>query len=145
MKKIFDGFNYFLRLEKGEHLAESLITFATQEKVQGAWVSGIGGAQSGTIGFYDLEAKQYNWREFTELHEVTSLQGNIYIGEDGKPALHLHGTFADKTYKVYGGHVKDLVVGATLEFFIHRSDMSLRRKFDQDIGLPLLDLPNANA
>lgn len=146
MRHVFDGFNHFLRLEKGEQLSATLLEFAAKNKLEGAWVSGIGGAQSATIGYYDLTTKQYRWRDINDLHEVLSLQGNIALNEDAKPRFHLHGIFSDKNFQTIGGHVKDLTVGATLELFIHRSDrVALHRKLDQGIGLPLLDLPHDNA
>ena len=51
-----------------------------------------------------------------------------------------NGVFADDEYQTVGGHVKDLVAGATVELFIHRSHQPMRRKHDDDTGLQLLDL-----
>ncbi|HEU5187689.1 MAG TPA: PPC domain-containing DNA-binding protein [Candidatus Saccharimonadales bacterium] len=145
MTSVYDGFNYFLRLEKGEQALETLLHFAQKNKLEGAWISGIGGALRATIGYYDLAKKEYTWQDLSELHEVVSLQGNLSLNESGEPMLHLHGTFSSKDHQVVGGHVKEITVGATLELFIHRSDgIALRRKVDQTVGLPLLDLPHAN-
>ncbi|HSE29375.1 MAG TPA: PPC domain-containing DNA-binding protein [Candidatus Saccharimonadales bacterium] len=137
----YDGFNYVIRLNKDERLSEALKEFLQKTEVDGAWILGIGGAQEATLGFYSLKTKQYNWRTFSDLMEVTSLQGNIAVDEDGEPVFHMHGTFAGEDFNSFGGHVKDLIVGGTLEIFVHRTDdMPLSRKHDTEVGLDLLDL-----
>lgn len=136
----FDGFNYVIRLDKGDKLVESLQKFVSDTKLEGAWVSGMGGALDMMLGFYNLEAKQYVWKTFNGLFEVVNLAGNIAYDPAGKPVFHLHGTFSDKDYKTMAGHVKDLTVAATLELFIHRTYKPLHRKLNSYIGLPTLDL-----
>lgn len=137
----FDGFNYVVRLSKGERLAEALNNFAVKTKVDGAWILGIGGAQEVEVGFYDLNAQKYSFKMVKKLLEVTSLQGNFALNEQNETVFHLHGTFSDESLATFGGHVKDLVVGGTLELFIHRTDdMPLKRKLDDQTGLQVLDL-----
>lgn len=136
----FDGYNYLIRLEKGERLAASLEQFMHETQIEGAWVNGVGGALEATVGFYNLETKQYQWKTFDRLQEVLSLQGNLAHSEEGKMMFHLHGVFAGDDYQAVGGHVKDLVAGATLELFAHSAYQPMRRKMDNAIGLQLLDL-----
>jgi len=119
---------------------EVLEKFVQENEVPGAWISGLGGAQAVTLGFYDLEKKEYQWQTFEGLREVVSLTGNIALDEAGKPIFHLHGVFGDRKFQTVGGHVKDLVAGATLELFIHRTYKPLKRKSDAETGLSLLDL-----
>lgn len=140
MKHIFDGYNHVLRFDKGEQLAPLLEQFATEQDVQGAWLSGIGAATALTLGFYDLEKQEYHWQDFSGLYEVVSLQGNLALGEDGEQMFHLHGVFSDAKYRTIGGHVKDLTVGGTLELFVHRTYKPLERKLDEAVGLKMLDL-----
>lgn len=136
----FDGFNYLIRLDKGERLQESLLLFVAQTKLDGAWLNGLGGALEATLGFYDLNNKQYRWQTFEGLREVISLTGNIASDEQGQPVFHLHGVLSDENYQTIGGHVKDLVAAATLELFIHRAYKPTKRKANPGVGLPLLDL-----
>lgn len=141
MKYLFGGLNYFMRFDKGEQLITGLKAFATETKLDGAWVSVIGGALEMELGFYELEAKTYQWQKFTGLYEIVNLQGNIALSEDGQPVFHLHGAFSDSKYQTVGGHVKELIVAGTCEVFIHRTDgKALHRKHDSQIGLSLLDL-----
>jgi hypothetical protein len=136
----FDGFNYLIRLNKGEQLMASLQKFAQDSGIEGAWVNGLGGATAATLGFYDLDNKEYRWQEFDGLCEVVSLTGNLAFDEQRKLIVHLHGVLADEKYQTVGGHVKDLTVAATLELFVHRAYQPTKRKFDETAGLALLDL-----
>ncbi len=119
---------------------EALEKFMQENELPGAWLSGLGGALEATLGFYDLEKKEYQWQTFEGLREVASLTGNIAFDETGKPVFHLHGVFSDQKYQTIGGHVKDLVAGATLELFVHRTYKPLHRKPDPETGLSLLDI-----
>jgi predicted DNA-binding protein with PD1-like motif len=141
MTYTFDGYNYVIKLVKGERLAAALQAFLQAEpKLEGAWIMGLGGAQEMTLGFYDLETKTYQWQTFTGLYELTGLSGNLASDEQGKLMFHLHGTFADKDFKAIGGHIKDLTVAATVELFVHRTQQPLKRKTDPQVGLQTLDL-----
>lgn len=136
----FDGYNYFIRLDKDEHLGPALNQFAQTAKLEGGWVSGLGAAAEATLGFYDLETKEYAWETFRAPLEVISLSGNVTLTEKGEPMWHLHGVLADKSYQTVGGHIKHLIVGATLELFVHRAFQPLQRTFDASVGLQTLDM-----
>lgn len=136
----FDGFNYLMRLDKGERLSEGLKQFVRETNIEGAWVSGLGGALEMTLGFYDLDARAYQWRTFQGLYEIAGLNGNLAFDDKGEFAFHLHGTFGDRDYQSLSGHVKDLVAAATVELFIHRTYNAVIRKLDENTGLAVLDL-----
>jgi len=140
MRYRFDGFNYLIRLGRGERLSEALTSFADETKIEGAWLSGLGGAAQATLGFYDLEKKAYHWQTFDDLHEIVSLTGNLAYDEQGAVVFHLHAVLSDQDFHTVGGHVKDLVAGATVELFIHRAYQPTKRKMDTDTGLQLLDI-----
>jgi len=140
MVSTFDGYNYILRLDHGEKLSVALNEFLASSDLDGASVTAIGGAERLELGYYDLGAKKYSWQTFPDLYEITGLLGTIALDETGKPMFHLHGTFAGPDYQVIGGHVKDFVVGATCELFVHRTYQPLRRVQDDETGLKLLDL-----
>lgn len=136
----FDGYNYLLRLNRGELLVDQLVTFAREQKVSGGWIGGVGAAMNTELGFYDLEGKIYKWKKLDRLLEIVSLQGNI-AWKDDQPVVHLHGVFSDEDLRTYGGHVKELSVGGTCEIFVHIWNKGeLGRIHSQTIGLNLLDL-----
>jgi predicted DNA-binding protein with PD1-like motif len=136
----FDGYNHLIRLERGERLSEVIERFFTEAKIEGGWVSGLGAASEVTLGFYNLSAKDYKWRTFGSTMEIVSLGGNIAYDEQGKLILHLHGSFANDEFQVVGGHIKDLVAGATVELFVHQSYLPIHRQHDEATGLQLLNL-----
>lgn len=140
MKFKADGYNWIVRLEKGEKFIESLAQLVKQENIPSCWINAIGAVTSAELGFYDLNSKEYQWHEVTELMEITGLQGNIaFDGEE--PTFHVHGTFSKADMNVIGGHVKELTIGGTCEILLHRwyKDNFTRSKSDE-IGLNLLDL-----
>ena len=140
MKSRFDGYNWVIVLEKGELLIDSLSKFAKENNVRGGFLSGVGGAQWAEIGFYHLEKKQYSWKKFDQLMEITSLNGNLAFKE-GEPIWHIHATLADENMQAVGGHVKDLEVAGTLELFLRVIiNQGLTRTHQDDLGLDLLDL-----
>lgn len=136
----FDGFNYFIRLNRGETLRQCLHDFVLETKLDGAWISGIGGATSAELGFYNLGTKAYQWRTIEEPLEIVSLHGNLALDEHNAPVFHLHGVVANSSYQTFGGHIKDLTVGGTCELFVHRAYQPLHRRLDNDTGLALLSL-----
>lgn len=140
MKSIHDGYNYIVRLDKGELLIASLLKFAADNNIKGAWVSGMGGACWAEVGFYHLEKNVYTWKRLEEALEITSLQGNLAWDGD-VPFLHLHGNFSNSNMQTYGGHVKEAEVAGTCEIFLHIWDKdALRRRQDDAVGLKLLDI-----
>lgn len=136
----FDGENYLLRLKRGEGLKACLDKFMAEKKITGAWLNGIGASSKLTLGTYTNATKDYNWQEFNDPLEITSLVGNLAANQAGEMMFHVHGTFAGPDFKTISGHVKDLTVNATLELFIHPTNQPLERQFNDDTGLQLLDL-----
>lgn len=136
----FDGYNYVIKLTRGERLSEVLEQFIQETKIEGGWVEGLGGVLEVTLGFYDLDKKEYQWQTFEGLRELAAMTGNLAFDEQGKIMLHAHGVVADEKYQTLGGHIKDLVAAATVEIFVHRSYQPWRRKTDPEVGLQTFDL-----
>lgn len=137
----FDGYNYILKLQLGEKLIENLNIFAKEKQLGSAWLNGLGGASETTLGYYNLETREYEWRDFAELMEITSLQGNL-AWADGEPVWHVHASLSNREFAAFGGHVKELTAGATVEVFLHTrfKDEKLERVHDDEIGLKLLNI-----
>ena len=117
---------------------EALVSFARDQGITGAEVSGIGAFGSATVGYYRLKQKKYHRTSIPEETEVLSLLGNLSMTEAG-PRAHLHATLATEGSCV-GGHLFEGTVGATLEVVVRETGAELRRFEDEEIGLPLLDL-----
>lgn len=126
-----------ISLEKGDDLHATLQNVARQYGWKSAWVQGLGGSALVTLGFYNPNTKEYQWKTFTGQHEILGLEGNL-AWVDNEPLWHIHGTFSGADYAVKGGHVKDLLVGLTCELLVTPLEASLTRVFDDDTGLKLL-------
>jgi hypothetical protein len=140
MTHSFDGYNHLIRLEMGERLSECMDKFIAESSIDGGWISGVGTATEIALGFYNLSSKEYKMRTFGRMMEIASLTGNFAYDEQGKTMWHMHGVFADSEYQTVGGHVKDLVSGATVELFVHSAYKPMHRRHDDATGLELLDL-----
>lgn len=141
MTYVYDGYNWLVKLNKGELLVENLLEVIKKENIKGAWISGLGGALWAELGYYDLEKQEYFWQKLDDVPEITSLQGNV-AWKEGQPVLHVHGTFSKKDMTAVGGHVKELAVGGTCEILLHRWDdeVGLTRSEDTETGLVTLDV-----
>lgn len=124
-------------LAKGELLMESLKERANTQHYPSAFVSGLGAAAWATIGVYDPSIKDYHWKTYNEPLEILSLQGTLsWIDE--KPFWHIHGSFSNKTFQSFGGHIKDLEISVTGEIFITPLNTPLTRNYDDATGIKLL-------
>lgn len=126
-----------IRFDKGEEVIEGLKKIAVEERIYAAWFSGIGAAMETILSYYDTKRKEYQNREYKEDMQIASLLGNIGLTE-GKPAIHCHGTFSDRSMKTVAGHVKKLVVSATCEIMLTVLEGSIEREYSEEIGLHLM-------
>jgi predicted DNA-binding protein with PD1-like motif len=137
MKQIASGSSTIIVLERGEELHESLLAFSHESGLKSAWLSGLGGAMSVTLGFYDSETKEYQWKEFSKPLEIISLTGNFSLVDD-EPFWHIHGVFSGPDFQAMSGHVNSLTIGLTGELHITPLSIPLSRRFDDATGLNLI-------
>lgn len=117
---------YFLVLDRGDELLESLTRFATETGTRAASFHGLGAVGVLTLGFYDLEAQKYERRSWEEDLEVASLVGNIAV-VDGGPFPHVHGVFGLRDFSAIAGHVFEAVVSVTLELDVMTMPEAMQR------------------
>lgn len=132
-------FGYFLVLERGDEIIDSITAFATRTGVRAAGLSGLGAVQRLTLGFYDLTAGGYERRSWQEELEVASLEGNL-AEVDGGPFPHIHGVFGRRDFSTLAGHVFEAVVSVTLEITVLTAPEPIRRRQVDFCNLKLLDL-----
>ncbi len=138
MKQFSNTHGDLLVLKRGEELHASLIAYVRDHDLTSAWVQGLGGSGTVTLGYYNFDTREYEWREFTDPLEILTLTGNMSI-VDGEPFWHIHGSFGKRDFNLVGGHVRELVVGLTCELLITPLEAPLTRTFDDETGLKLLD------
>ena len=136
-RKIEKG--YLIRLFKGELLIATLKDFFKKEKITSGFLQGIGGATQAEIGIYDLDKKEYRFKEFAQTLEIVSLTGNL-TNVEGRPHLHLHVVIADQDQRTFGGHLKEATIGGTCEIYFTQLADEVSRSTDSETGLQLWDL-----
>jgi predicted DNA-binding protein with PD1-like motif len=139
MEQVRDGNQYVLRLEPGEELVAALRELAEREGIRGGYFVAFGAFSRVRLQYFDPERRAYRDNEVDRQVEVVSLMGNI-ARKDGRPKLHIHGAFGDREARTCSGHVAEGVVNPTLEVFLTRLDVELRREKDPATGLDLLAL-----
>ena len=130
---------YFIKLDTGEEIIDTITKFAQEQNITAAAFFGIGAVKSVELGFFNPKLKKYHFKKFDGPLEVVSLSGNISL-VDNQPFLHVRGVFGDDNFQTIAGHVKSAVVAPTCEIFLINSDLKLPRTLDQATGLKLLDL-----
>ena len=125
--------------DTGEEAVGGLTDVATRHELSGAYFSAIGAFSAATLGFFDVNRKDYVRIPITEQVEVVSLAGNIALNK-GRPKLHAHAVVAKADGTTMGGHLLDAHVRPTLEVVLVESPHPLKRRTDEATGLALIDL-----
>jgi predicted DNA-binding protein with PD1-like motif len=124
-------------LDEGEEATEQLLAFAKTYDVTGATFTGLGAFARATLGFFDLEHKEYRPIPIDEQVELISLVGN-FAAEGREPRLHCHVAVSNRLGQAFGGHLLKGFVRPTLEVVVIDSPVHLRRAMDPRRGIPLL-------
>ena len=125
------------RLKFGGDLLEELTAVCEEKNIRLGKVEALGAVQKARIGYYDQQAREYDFLEMDEPLEITKLIGNISL-RDGKPMVHAHITLADSQGNAYGGHLAPGTVIFATEFIITSYDgPDYVRDYDEPTGLPL--------
>lgn len=129
-----DGERYLLRFDPGEEVMTGLQAWLKRRGITAGWWSAIGACRGLTLSFFQPADIAYHDVASEEDLEITSVLGNIAL-LNGHVALHAHGTFADATLRVRGGHIKRLVVSVTCEVFVQRLTGTMARVHDAATGI----------
>ena len=99
------GDTLVLRLDPPEEICESITAAARAENIALAEISGIGAADSFTVGVYNTVTKEYRSNTLNGAYEIVSLTGTL-TSKDGEPYLHLHFSAGDENGRVGCGSGK---------------------------------------
>ncbi|MEL1225469.1 MAG: PPC domain-containing DNA-binding protein [Candidatus Neomarinimicrobiota bacterium] len=133
------GKDYLINIDKDEKVVETLTRFCKENGIKNAKLSGIGAVKKTEIGAYDLQNKEYIKREYSEILELLSLEGNVAL-KDGEPFIHAHVVLSDHKMQTLGGHLFETTVGVAGEFFLTQFDGNAYRELKPDIGLACMCL-----
>lgn len=137
-KKLAKG-ETVLILDTGDEVVSTLTAFAREKHIGAAHFTAIGAFSDAGIGYFDLQKKDYLKNQVNEQVEVVSLIGDIAL-DKGEPKVHAHVVVGKKNGSAMGGHLLEAHVRPTLEVILQESGEQLKRVFDPESGLALIDL-----
>jgi uncharacterized protein len=139
MKRVIQDDTHVLALEIGEELVESILRYSEQSKIHAASIQAIGAIRNFELGYYMLHQKQYLRKKVDEIAELISCSGNLTMKED-KPFVHVHVSAGLRDFSVIGGHLFSAIVAVTAEVILKPMPNVMKRRFNDETGLYLLDL-----
>jgi predicted DNA-binding protein with PD1-like motif len=131
---------FVLVLDAGEEAFAAINDFAGRNDLSAASLTALGAFERATVGWFDLAKKTYKRIEIASQCEALSLVGDIAVGDDGKPSLHMHAVMGLSDGTTRGGHFLEGIVRPTLEVIINETPARLRRRKRPELGLALIDL-----
>jgi hypothetical protein len=131
---------FVLILDPGEEAFTTITGFAVREGVSAASLTAIGAFSAATVGWFDLGSKTYRKIPVAQQCEVLSTIGDVALGDDGKPSVHMHIVLGLSDGSTRGGHLLDGLVQPTLEVTLIELPAHLRRRKRPELGIALIDL-----
>ena len=124
----------FMRLFPDEDMQEKLKEACRLYDIKTAVVlSGLGQLKKIQLGYFKGK-NNYTPKNFDMPHELLSLTGNI-CKQDGDYILHLHAVLGDEKKNTVGGHLIEGKVEITNEIVLLKTDIDIKRKFEEKTGL----------
>lgn len=124
---------------EGDNVEQNLLRFAESNRFADAQVSAIGAFSEVTLGYFDPQQTDYREIPIREQVEVLSFLGNIVL-QNGMPRLHAHVIVGKSDGTAHGGHFLSGKVWPTLEMTVTELPNYLRRTYDNETGLMLINL-----
>lgn len=133
------GVTYAVVFDIGDEVMAGLCDFAREQNLEASDFSALGAFSRAVLGFFDIDAKTYRTIPVDEQVEVLSLLGNITL-DKGEPKVHAHVVLGLADGTTRGGHLLEAHARPTLELILTESPVQLRRRFNPEVGLALIDL-----
>ncbi len=130
---------YVVVFETGEEVSAGLLQFAKHNRLSASRFTAIGGFSEVTLGYFDIDKRDYRPIPIPEQVEVLSLVGNIAL-DKGEPRVHAHVVVGKSDGTAHGGHLLNAKARPTLEVVLVESPKHLERVADPQFGLPLIRL-----
>src|SRR2546426_136094 len=127
-----------LIFDKGDEPVAGLTAVAKAQNVGAAHFTAIGAFSDVTLGYFDRAAKDYTKIPLREQVEVLSLIGDVALYK-GEPRVHAHVVVGRADGEARGGHLLESHVLPTLEGVLVESPRHLRKRYDPETGLALID------
>ena len=132
---------FVLVLESGDEVVSEITGFARENGLDAASLTAIGAFSEATLGYFDIEKKEYEEIAVAEQTEVLSLLGDVALNGDD-PELHAHVVLGRRDGTARGGHLLEARVRPTLEVVLVEAPKHLKKRTDKETGLALISLEN---
>jgi uncharacterized protein len=126
--------------DTSDEAVSGLTALAGEEQLSAASLTAVGAVERATLGWYDLDAREYRKIPVEEQAEVLSLVGDVARGPKGDPAVHIHAVLGLRDGSTRGGHLLEAHVRPTLEVVLTERPGTLSKTFRPEYGLALIDL-----
>jgi uncharacterized protein len=126
--------------ETGDDPLAGLTRFAEQQNLSASSFTAIGAFSEATLGYFDWERKDYERIPVPEQTEVVALVGDIALEGRNQKKVHAHVVLGRHDGSTRGGHLLAAKVRPTLEVIITESPGYLRRVYDPQSGLTLINV-----
>ncbi|AKX93872.1 PPC domain-containing DNA-binding protein [Neomoorella thermoacetica] len=110
------------RLAYGCDLLEALQGIVEEADVLFGSINFLGAVQKARVGYYLQDEKRFITLDLDEPMEILSGLGNVSL-KDGKPFVHAHVTFLDRTGTIRGGHLLPGTIVFAGEVFIEELEL----------------------
>jgi len=125
-------------LKNKDKVVEKLTKYVEKNNMKSGVLLALGTLEQADLMIYNPKTKEYLSKHLGGPLEVASFIAVIGKDPDGNSHIHPHVTLSDKNFKSFGGHLKEGIVGATLEVVVIESDQVIERYADSGIGLNLI-------
>ena len=130
---------FVLVFDKGDEPVDGIAAFAREQQLEAGHFTGIGAFSDLVVGYFDRERRDYERIAIREQVEVLSLVGDIAI-EGEEVRVHAHVVVGKADGSAHGGHLLEAHVWPTLEVVLAQTPEPLRKRFDPETGLALINL-----
>ena len=118
-------------LATGDEVMSSVSAFASEHRLAATQFTAI-------VAFFDWHTRQYRNIEIDEQVEVLSLLGDITLDQE-QPKVHAHVVLGKADASAHGVHLVEGIVRPTVEIILTEAPRHLRRRFDPQSSLSLID------
>jgi uncharacterized protein len=130
---------YAVIFEDGDEVSSGLLEFAKRNALGASHFTAIGGFREVTLGYYQLDKREYKQIPVKEQVEVLSLVGDITM-QESEPKIHAHVVVGTSEGMARGGHLIKGHVRPTLELVVTESPQHLHRQHDEASCLALIHI-----
>jgi len=129
---------FALIFDTGDEPMGELTAFANEQRLNASHLTAIGAFSDAVVAYFDWSTKEYQEIPIPEQVEVLSLVGDITVSEKARK-VHAHVVLGKHDGTAHGGHLMRAHVRPTLEVVLIETPHHLRRRFDAESGLALID------